>query len=77
MAGFRIDSFQGMRPRISALKLNPGESQVATNVELGSGDLQPWLAPDTGTAVTNTYFNQTIYLFDNAGDPNGLSGMTS
>jgi hypothetical protein len=69
MAGFRIDSFQGMRPRISALKLKDGESQTASNVELGSGDLQPWLAPDTGVAVGNTFFNRTVYLFDNAGSP--------
>lgn len=69
MAGFKIDLFKGMRPRISTLKLPPGEAQVAENVELGSGDLSPWLDKSTEQAVSAGRLTRTIHRFDNNGDP--------
>jgi hypothetical protein len=69
MAGFKIEQFKGIRPLVSALKLDIGEAGTAENVQLGSGDIQPWVDVDVGRAVYNTYFNKTIYLFDNAGNP--------
>ena len=69
MAGFRIEKFKGIRPRISAKKLPPGEAQTAQNANLGSGDLEPWDEKDAGTAVDDTWYNKTIYRYDNAGSP--------
>ena len=69
MAGFKVDFFKGIRPRISAKKLPPGEAQTAENCKLGSGDLEPWDEKDAGTAVGNTFYNRTIYRFNNNGTP--------
>lgn len=69
MAGFKIDLFKGMRPRISALKLPPGEAQNAENLELGSGDLTPWLDKSTEQAVSAGRLSRTIHRFENAGTP--------
>ena len=70
MAGFRIDFFKGIRPRISAKKLPDGEAQTAENCKLGSGDIEPWDEKDAGTAIANNpLYNRTIYRFDNAGSP--------
>lgn len=69
MAGFKVDRFKGIRPLISTLKLPEGEAETAQNVQLGSGDIQPWVDIDVGVNVTNTFFNKTIYKFDNGGDP--------
>lgn len=69
MAGFKIDLFKGMRPRISTLKLPPGEAQTAENLELGSGDLKPWLDKSTEQAVGAGRLTRTIHRFDNNGSP--------
>ena len=69
MAGFKIDFFKGLRPRVSAKKLPVGEAQTAQNAKLGSGDLRAWDEKDAGTAVTNTYYNRTIYNYENDGSP--------
>lgn len=68
MAGFKIDSFRGIRPRISARKLPQGESQTAVNSKLGSNDLEPWDGPNVDTVLAGSNI-QTIYLFDNSGAP--------
>ena len=69
IAGFKIDLFKGMRPRISALKLPPGEAQIAENLELGSGDLSPGLDKSTEQAVSAGRLTHTIHRFDNRGSP--------
>ena len=69
MAGFKIDQFKGIRPRISALKLGDGEAVTAENLKLGSGDLEPIPEKSTVQAVGSGRQSRTIYLFDNAGSP--------
>ena len=69
MAGFKIELFRGMRPRISALKLSIGESQTAENTDLGSGDARPFVDKATTQAVSAGRSPRTIYLFDNNDDP--------
>jgi hypothetical protein len=69
MAGFRIQLFKGIRPRISARKLPGGEAQTAQNAKLGSGDLEAWDEKDAGTAVDKTWYTKTVYRFDNNGSP--------
>lgn len=69
MAGFRIQLFKGIRPRISARKLPVGEAQTAQNAKLGSGDLRAWDEKDSGVAVDNIWYNKTVYRFDNDGTP--------
>jgi hypothetical protein len=69
MAGFRLDVFKGIRPRISAKKLQQGEAQTAQNTKLGSGDINVWDDKDAGTAVAKTWYTKTIYRFDNSGTP--------
>jgi hypothetical protein len=69
MAGFRIEVFKGIRPRISARKLPAGEAQTAQNAKLGSSDLRAWDEKDAGTAVDKTWYTKTVYRFDNAGTP--------
>ena len=69
MAGFKTAFFKGLRPRMSALKLPEGEAVTATNLKLGSGDLVPWTDVRTDVSVSDTFRNQTIYRYDNAGDP--------
>ena len=69
MAGFKVDFFKGIRPRISARKLPAGEAQTAQNCKLGSGDIEPWDEKDAGTSLASTYYNRTIYKFDNSGSP--------
>lgn len=69
MAGFKTSFFKGIRPRISALKLPEGEAVTAANLKLGSGDLVPWTERDDGVPVGDPFKNQTIYRYDNAGNP--------
>ena len=69
MAGFRIDFFKGMRPRISAKKLAPGEAQTAQNIDLGSGDILPFYENSTIQAATSPRQPRTIYYYDNNDDP--------
>ena len=69
MAGFRIDKFRGLRPRISAKKLQPGEAVTAQNLKLGSGDLEPIPEKTTEQAVGSGRSSRTIYKFDNSGSP--------
>lgn len=68
MAGFKLEAFRGIRPRISARKLPAGEAQTASNVRLGSGDLRPWYAAATDQALDDVD-RQTIHLYDNDGTP--------
>ena len=69
MAGFKLDVFKGLRPRVSATKLQLGEAVTALNLKLGSGDLEP--IPDKATvqAVGSGRLSRTIYKMDNAGSP--------
>ncbi len=67
MAGFRVDFFKGLRPRISAKKLQIGESQTAENTKLGSGDLEPLYENATEQALNKQAL--TIYKYDNGGTP--------
>lgn len=69
MAGFKLEFFKGMRPRISSTKLPIGEATSAENTALGSGDLEPWLDKSTEQAVTAGRNTRTIYLYDNGGTP--------
>ena len=69
MAGFRIDRFRGLRPRITAKKLQPGEAVTAENLKLGSDDLEPIPEKSTVQAVGSGRTSRTIYLFDNEGAP--------
>ncbi len=69
MAGFRIDTFRGLRPRISAKKLHPGEAVTAENLKLGSNDLEPIPDKSTEQAVGTGRSSRTIYKFDNDGSP--------
>jgi hypothetical protein len=68
VAGFRFDSFKGIRPRVNARLLPQGEAQVAQNARLGSGSLEPWR--DT-TAVEETCSPDALSIFQmrNNGSP--------
>lgn len=69
MAGFRIDTFRGLRPRVSAKKLRPGEAITAQNLKLGAHDLEPIPEKSTTQAVGSGRSSRSIYLFDNNGSP--------
>lgn len=69
MAGFKVEIFKGMRPRVSALKLPIGEAGNAQNCDLGSGDIQPFYDKATEQAITSGRQAKTIYRFDNNGSP--------
>ncbi len=69
MAGFRVQLFRGLRPRVSTRKLQPGEAQTAQNAKLGSGDLRAWFANDNVITVSDRWYNETVYRFDNDGSP--------
>lgn len=68
MAGFKINNFKGVRPRLSQKKLPDGEAVTAQNLKLGSGDLEP-IPEKTTVQATSTGSARTIYMFDNAGSP--------
>jgi hypothetical protein len=72
MAGFKLDRFTGLRPRISPVKLQHGEAQIAQNVDTGTGDLDPWQDKQYVQSVTIGRTSRTIYLFENNGDPKWL-----
>ena len=65
MAGFRVDFFKGLRPRLSKTKLPIGEAQTAQNVKLGNADLEPLYEPSLTQTVTDGTGNRTIYLYKN------------
>ena len=69
MAGFKLDRFRGLRPRVSATKLAVGEAVTAQNLKLGSGDLEPIPDKLTVEAVSSGRSPITIYRFDNSGSP--------
>jgi hypothetical protein len=69
MAGFRIDFFKGIRPRISKRKLPVGEAQTAENLKLGSADLDPWAENSIEQAVVDSYNNRSIFLYPNNDNP--------
>lgn len=69
MAGFKLEIFKGIRPRISAVKLPHGEATTAENVRLGSADLEPWDDKSTEQAVSAGRESRTIYRFDNNDNP--------
>lgn len=69
MAGFKIDSFRGIRPKMSPRKIAPGEAQEAVDVQLGSGDLIPRSGPSTETASLAQTAVKVLHRFDNAGSP--------
>jgi len=63
MAGFSIEVFKGIRPRITAKKLPIGEAITAENCRIGSGDIEPFLQAGAGIPVKETWYNKTIYLY--------------
>lgn len=65
MAGFRVDFFKGIRPRLSKTKLSPGEAQTAQNVKLGNADLEPLFEPAVTKTVEGGSGNRTIYRYRN------------
>jgi len=72
MAGFRVDVFKGIRPRVSSRLLPPGEAQIAKNTRLGSGKLEPW----NGVELTNEVIGPgriSIHRVRNGGTPYWLS----
>jgi len=69
MAGFKLDVFKGLRPKVSATKLGLGQASIAENLKLGSGDLEPIPDKSTVQAVGSGRMSRTIYRFDNAGSP--------
>lgn len=54
---------------MSSTKLPEGEAVTASNLKLGSGDLVPWVDVGPALPVADTFFNKSIYLYDNAGFP--------
>lgn len=75
MAGFKLEGFRGLRPRVNPRLLGQGEATVAQNVRLGSGALDVWRGP---TAVTNSILTnpKTIYYYENDGAPLWLQWAT-
>jgi hypothetical protein len=69
MAGFKLNVFKGLRPRVSATKLERGDAQTAQNLKLGSGDLEPIPDKSTVQAVGSGRSSRSIYRFNNAGNP--------
>ena len=69
MAGFKLSTFRGIRPRIAARLLGEGEAQTASNLRLGSGRIEPWDAKTTDTATCNAGNIETIYRYHNLGSP--------
>lgn len=67
MAGFKIDVFRGMRPRVSKEKLAEGEGETVQNIDLGSGDLVPYDENATEQALNKQAL--TIYKYPNDGNP--------
>jgi hypothetical protein len=68
MAGFKVDFFKGIRPRISAFKLGPGEAETALNVKLGSGDLEPIPDKTTLQACVRSSVRSIYKYHDDGGD---------
>lgn len=67
MAGFKVDFFKGMRPRISAKKLSVGDAVTAQNIDLGAGDILPYDENATEQALNKQAL--TIYKYNNNGSP--------
>jgi hypothetical protein len=67
MAGFKVDVFRGMRPRVSKEKLTEGEGETVQNVDLGSGDLLPYDENATEQALNKQALS--IYKYPNNGSP--------
>lgn len=70
MAGFTLKDFGGKAPRINPRKLPPNMAQVAENVSLDSGILEPLsgvsnvsITPTSGTIGVST---QTIYKYNSS-----------
>ena len=56
MTGFRLRTFGGKAPKIFARLLPEDMAQVATNVRLDSGRLEPWKGNATATITpVNSY----------------------
>lgn len=63
MAGFRFEGFRGVRPRVSSRLLPQGEAEVASNVRLGSGDLEPWRGLSQLTPLCSAG-SKSFYYYD-------------
>lgn len=74
MAGFRFDVFKGIRPRLRSRLLPEGEAQIAQDLRLGSGALEPWSANvvDQAESVVGV---QSIYRIRNNGTPQWLESI--
>lgn len=68
MVAFKLDTFRGIRPRLSVRNLEPPEAVTAENLRMGSGALEPWNEPSF-EADESAADTETIYRFRNDGSP--------
>jgi hypothetical protein len=61
MAGFRVDKFGGVIPRVDSRLLPPNGAQLAQNVKLFSGRLQSWQKTTAVNAPTRTGTLKSMY----------------
>jgi hypothetical protein len=75
MAGFKLEGFRGLRPRVAPRLLGQGEATVSSNVRLGSGALDVWRG---GQSVANTVLTNpaSLYRYENDGAPLWLEWPT-
>jgi hypothetical protein len=74
VAGFRFDTFKGIRPRVRAKLLPPNESQTASNARLGSGAVEPWNDVQLDQAASQQDIT-SIYRMRNNGSPIWLEAV--
>ncbi|OUR99223.1 hypothetical protein A9Q81_11655 [Gammaproteobacteria bacterium 42_54_T18] len=71
MSAININAFSGEVPRTSARHLGPTQATKALNARLDSGELRPWKAPLSVTALAKPGEIQSIYRWGAvAGDEN-------
>lgn len=64
MAGFTIDFFKGVRPRVSKRKLPLGEAQISQNTRLGTADLEPWDENRVVQATDDEFNTRAIFYYE-------------
>ena len=69
MAGFKVEVFKGIRPRIAASKLPDGEAVRAENARIGSANLKPLNGKTSAATNVSAGDTSAIYKFDNNGSP--------
>lgn len=75
MAGFKLEGFKGLRPKISPRLLEPTEATVARNLQLDSGDIDP-LKEAVSVAALSLANSKSIYYYPNGSTPTWLSWQT-